>query len=59
MIRHEQRLSGLAGGGVLVEETAWIPDELVDLARVGTVLEVVPGLERFEWFGRGPHETYP
>jgi beta-galactosidase len=58
-IRHEQRLSGLAGGGVRVGETAWIPDELVDLARVGTVLEVVPGLERFEWFGRGPHETYP
>jgi beta-galactosidase len=59
VIRHEQRLSGMANGGILVEETAWIPDELVDLARVGTVLEVVPGLERFEWFGRGPHETYP
>jgi beta-galactosidase len=58
-IRHEQRLSGLPDGGVRVEESAWIPDELVDLARVGTVLEVVPGLERLEWFGRGPHETYP
>jgi beta-galactosidase len=59
VIRHEQRLSGLTDGGVLVEETAWIPDELVDLSRVGTVLEVVPGLERLDWFGRGPHETYP
>ena len=59
VIRHEQRLSGLPDGGVLVEETAWIPDELVDLARVGTLLEVVPGLERLDWFGRGPHETYP
>jgi beta-galactosidase len=59
VIRHEQRLSSLADGGFLIEESAWIPDELVDLARVGTVLEVVPGLERLEWFGRGPHETYP
>ncbi len=30
-----------------------------DLARVGTVLEVVPGLEALRWFGSGPHETYP
>jgi beta-galactosidase len=59
VIRHEQRLSGLPDGGVLVEESAWIPDELIDLARVGTVLEVVPDLEHLDWFGRGPHETYP
>ena len=44
---------------MLVEETAVIPDELADLARVGTVLEVVGGLEDLEWFGSGPHETYP
>ena len=30
-----------------------------DLARVGTVLETVAGLEALEWFGTGPHETYP
>ena len=33
--------------------------ELADVARVGTVLETVPGLELLEWFGSGPHETYP
>jgi beta-galactosidase len=59
VIRHEQRLACLAGGGIRVEETATIPDELTDLARVGTVLETVPGLEQAEWFGRGPHESYP
>jgi beta-galactosidase len=59
VIPHEQRFTALAGDGVHVDEEATIPDELVDLARVGTTLEVVPGLERAEWFGRGPHETYP
>jgi beta-galactosidase len=58
-IGHEQRLTPLAGGGVHVEETASIPDELTDLGRVGTALETVPGLEEAEWLGRGPHESYP
>ena len=35
------------------------PTELSDVARVGTVLETVPGLEAITWFGAGPHETYP
>ena len=38
---------------------AEIPSELTDVARVGTVMETVPGLEEVEWFGHGPHETYP
>jgi beta-galactosidase len=58
-IGHVQRLSPLAGGGIRVEEHAEIPAELTDLARVGTVLETVPGLEQLTWFGAGPHETYP
>ena len=36
-----------------------MPSEIDDLARVGTVLELAAGHEAFEWFGRGPHETYP
>jgi beta-galactosidase len=59
VVRHEQRLRSLAAGGILVEESASIPDELADLARVGTTLEAAAGLDRLEWFGRGPHETYP
>ena len=58
-IDHEQRLTTLEDGGVRVDESVVIPPELGDLARIGTTFEVVPGLERFEWFGTGPHETYP
>jgi beta-galactosidase len=59
VVRHEQTLRGLDGGAIRVDEAAVIPDELIDLPRVGTVLAVVAGLDRAEWFGAGPHETYP
>jgi beta-galactosidase len=59
VVRHWQRFRPLPGGGVLVEETVRIPDELADLGRVGIVLETVAGMEKAEWFGRGPVETYP
>jgi beta-galactosidase len=58
-IAHEQRVASLAGGGLRVTETAEIPAELNDLARVGTVLELGPGHEALTWYGRGPEETYP
>jgi beta-galactosidase len=58
-IPHRMRVAALDGGGVRVDEEAVIPDTLTDLARVGTTFEVVPGHEAVEWFGPGPHETYP
>ncbi|HEX3427281.1 MAG TPA: glycoside hydrolase family 2 TIM barrel-domain containing protein, partial [Candidatus Limnocylindrales bacterium] len=58
-IRHEQCLTQLAGGAIRVDETVVIPEELTDVARVGTVLATIPGLEQAEWLGRGPHESYP
>ena len=58
-IPHEARYTALDAGGVHVEESIVIPGALSDLARVGTVLETVAGLESVEWFGSGPHETYP
>ena len=58
-VPHTQLVERLPGGGVRVEETVEIPETLGDLARVGTVLEVVAGLEQVEWFGSGPVETYP
>jgi beta-galactosidase len=58
-VQHEQRFRAMAGGGVAVEERVDIPEALSDLARVGVVMETVPGLEQTEWFGRGPIETYP
>jgi beta-galactosidase len=58
-VLHEARYTMLADGAIGVAETAEIPDALDDLARVGTVLETVAGLETVEWFGSGPQETYP
>jgi beta-galactosidase len=59
VVTHEVRYTALAGDGIGVTERVEIPAALDDLARVGTVLEVAPGLEHLEWFGTGPHETYP
>jgi beta-galactosidase len=58
VVLHETRFRG-ATGVIHVEESAILPEELDDVARVGTLLSVVPGLEQLEWFGSGPHETYP
>jgi beta-galactosidase len=54
--RHVYRL--LARGGLLVENEVALGPELRDLPRVGVVLVLRPGLERLEWFGRGPWECY-
>jgi beta-galactosidase len=59
VVPHQQTLRPLQGGGVVVEEAAEIPDQLPDLARIGTLLELRAGLEHLEWYGSGPHETYP
>ena len=59
VVRHTQVLTPLVNGGVHVAEEAEIPPELDDLPRVGTVLELGPGLVEAEWFGLGPHECYP
>ena len=58
-LEHTQSFAPLAGGGIRVSEHVDIPADLVDLARVGTVLELESGFEAVEWFGLGPHECYP
>lgn len=58
-IPHELAVSDDGAGRISVAERADIPAILSDLARVGTVLELLPGHEALTWFGRGPHETYP
>ncbi|MEW2401308.1 glycoside hydrolase family 2 TIM barrel-domain containing protein [Streptomyces sp. NPDC046862] len=58
-VEHEQTFTALLDGRVLVEETAVLPEELTDVARVGTVFETVAGLDRFAWYGQGPWESYP
>ncbi len=59
VVDHEVRYTALAGDAIAVDERVVIPEALDDLARVGTVIEAIPGLEALEWFGTGPHETYP
>ncbi len=59
VVRHEERFERLASGGYRVTEAVEIPEELSDLARVGTTLEAIAGLEQVSWFGLGPVETYP
>ena len=58
VIRHERTVRAVAGG-VVVDERVEIPPALSDVARVGVVLETVPGFEDATWSGRGPHESYP
>jgi len=56
---HRQVYRRLSSGGVLVENEVHVGPDLRDLPRVGVVLVLAPGLERLEWFGRGPWENYP
>ena len=58
-VPHEVAYTPLDGGGIRAVEVVELPDVLADLARVGTVLAIAPGLEALRWFGSGPHETYP
>ncbi len=58
-VAHTQRLSAAPDGRIRVEETVEVPPSLMDLPRVGTVLELKPSHETVDWFGRGAHETYP
>lgn len=57
-VRHRQVLTPVPGG-IRIEETAELPAELDDVARVGTVFETAAGLDLLEWFGQGPWESYP
>jgi beta-galactosidase len=59
VIPHEASYTRLAEGAIAVIDTFEIPDVLADLARVGIVLEVIAGPETLDWYGSGPHETYP
>ncbi|MEV4859914.1 glycoside hydrolase family 2 TIM barrel-domain containing protein [Streptomyces ossamyceticus] len=58
-VEHEQTFTALVDGRILVEETAVLPEELTDVARVGTVFETTGGFDRLAWYGQGPWESYP
>ena len=58
LVTHRHRYRLHASGDLYVENIVELAAELRDLPRVGTVLSLIPGLERLEWYGRGPWEAY-
>ncbi len=56
--RHVQVYRLLPDGALLVENDVRLGPDLRDLPRVGVALTLPPELERLEWYGRGPWESY-
>lgn len=53
------RMDALFGAsGFRFQHSFDLPAEFDDLPRVGVRWTLAPGLERFRWFGCGPHENY-
>ncbi len=44
--------------GNVVNHRVTVPDDYVDIPRVGVRLELGPGIDAVEWLGVGPHECY-
>jgi beta-galactosidase len=57
-IRHSQIVEPIVGG-IRVTETVTIPKILDDLGRIGTTFELHGEMDQLEYFGAGPHESYP
>ncbi|MDQ1521717.1 MAG: beta-galactosidase [Actinomycetota bacterium] len=58
-VEHRQRITFHADATIEFDEDVRVPAALTDLPRVGVVFDLVPGFEALEWYGRGPHESYP
>ena len=56
---YTERLQLRADGVVEAWHAFDIDEELTDLPRIGVVAVLPAGFETLEWFGRGPHESYP
>ncbi len=48
-----------AADGATYRHTVDVPDELVDLPRVGVLFTLPARFTRLRWCGLGPHENYP
>jgi beta-galactosidase len=55
---HVARYTLLENGELQVENTITLGTDMLDIPRVGVQLNLVPGLEWLEYFGRGPLENY-
>ena len=49
----------IGGSRARFDERIVVPKDWHDLPRVGVRFEVPAEFDRVEWFGMGPHETYP
>ncbi len=55
---HEQEYIISTDEVVYVRNRIKFHKTLDDLPRIGVTMTVRPGFENFQWFGRGPHESY-
>jgi beta-galactosidase len=55
---HNQVYTIRSDGSIEVSNEVSIRKSIDDLPRVGVELVLAASLERMQWFGRGPHETY-
>ncbi|MDQ2678497.1 MAG: hypothetical protein M3Y51_07105, partial [Actinomycetota bacterium] len=58
-VRVTRRITETPSGWAHLEVDIRLPDELADPPRVGIEWRLPGDLERLEWFGDGPHESYP
>jgi len=56
---HTRELTRTADGWGHLSVTFEVPDELVDLPRIGIVTTLPGSFDDVEWYGEGPHESYP
>jgi len=59
VIAHRQAITVEPDGRLVFDEQVRIPTAWDDLPRVGIRIAFSPEMERLEWLGVGPHETYP
>ncbi|NQT92002.1 MAG: beta-galactosidase, partial [Lentisphaerae bacterium] len=58
LARHTHSYTVRANGCVSVKNVIELAEGVSDVPRIGVVMQLVPGFEQAEWFGRGPHENY-
>ncbi len=58
-IRHTWRARCVGSDRYELSHLVEIPEDLVDLPRIGVRFTLPAGFDRIRWFGRGPHENYP
>ncbi len=59
LVDHRHDIERLDDGTVVHHHEVVVPDDLVDLARIGITFELGRGFDRVRWYGRGPLENYP